>query len=408
MANEILLEKQEENFTRYPELVQNFFFRKEIVIPLFPKNIFTDNELGEKEIKITSAEQYYDYLSDEFNFWKERDPDNKLESIVYFSRYNNLHSQSTVENYLNQSINHVSSGVLSSKTKLAKEILKYIDKSNHFISGFRMGMLIKSTDSITATPDTFQGFYAAMIFRNAFEYYAQTSKENILTFENNIEEASKSFSELNQNYTKAFLNQEKRLELFANQTNDHFAKFAEKSETQFKDANVRLEKMEELYREKLRLEAPAKYWSKLKTNYSIKGYIWLGISVLCAIVIVKFLLVLLLNDYTILSPDVHWIENFKNSAIITILASIGIYLIRLTTKLALSSYHLSDDARERENLSYFYLALIEKGAVTDKERALVLNALFSRSDTGLLKGDSAPSMPSNITDIIEVLKKNGS
>ena len=39
-------------------------------------------------------------------------------------------------------------------------------------------------------------------------------------------------------------------------------------------------------------------------------------------------------------------------------------------------------------------ALLKDGAVSDKERELVLSALFSRSDTGLLKGDSSPEMPS--------------
>ena len=103
-------------------------------------------------------------------------------------------------------------------------------------------------------------------------------------------------------------------------------------------------------------------------------------------------------------PDYHWFDNLKNSAILTVIASILIYMLRLTVKMSTSSYHLSRDAKERNNLSYFYLALIEKGAVSDKERALILNALFSRSDTGLLKGDAAPSMPTNVSDIVEFLK----
>ena len=127
-------------------------------------------------------------------------------------------------------------------------------------------------------------------------------------------------------------------------------------------------------------------------------------SGLFAIAIIALLLVVLIKDIIIFSPDANWIENLKNSAIITVIASIGIFILRLTTKMALSSHHLASDARERENLSLFYLSLIEKGAVTDKERALVLNALFSRSDTGLLKGESSPSMPSNISDIMDVIK----
>lgn len=66
---------------------------------------------------------------------------------------------------------------------------------------------------------------------------------------------------------------------------------------------------------------------------------------------------------------------------------------------------MSRDAKEREQLSYYYLSLIKAKAITDRERALIINSLFSRSDTGLLKGDSAPTMATNISDIIETVTK---
>ena len=80
-------------------------------------------------------------------------------------------------------------------------------------------------------------------------------------------------------------------------------------------------------------------------------------------------------------------------------------MLKLCVKMSMTSYHLSRDAKERSNLSYFYLALIENSAVSDNERGLILNALFSRSDTGLLKGDSSPSMPSNISDLVNIIGK---
>jgi hypothetical protein len=66
----------------------------------------------------------------------------------------------------------------------------------------------------------------------------------------------------------------------------------------------------------------------------------------------------------------------------------------------MSSLHLSRDAKEREQLTYFYLALIQENAVTDAERELVLRSLFSRSNTGLVKGDDAPEIPPGVADII--------
>ena len=106
----------------------------------------------------------------------------------------------------------------------------------------------------------------------------------------------------------------------------------------------------------------------------------------------------------IFSPDIYWLENIKNSAILTVITSVGIYILRTFIKMAMSSFHLSRDAKERNKLSIFYLALIEDDAVTDKERAIVLNSLFSRADTGLLKGDSGPTMSNNISDLVDLFK----
>ena len=69
------------------------------------------------------------------------------------------------------------------------------------------------------------------------------------------------------------------------------------------------------------------------------------------------------------------------------------YLIKTFSKMTFSSFHLMRDAEERERLTMGYLALIKEGAVTEKERELILEALFSRSETGLIKHESGPTMP---------------
>ena len=83
------------------------------------------------------------------------------------------------------------------------------------------------------------------------------------------------------------------------------------------------------------------------------------------------------------------------------MTSVAIYVLRITIKLAMSSFHLSRDAKEREQLAYFYLSLKKDAAISDTERAIVINALFSRSDTGLLKGDSSPSMSANVVELLD-------
>ena len=51
------------------------------------------------------------------------------------------------------------------------------------------------------------------------------------------------------------------------------------------------------------------------------------------------------------------------------------------------------DAEEREQLTYLYLSLNNEKKIDEKSRDIILQALFSRSETGLLTGDSAPAMP---------------
>ena len=418
MSNSILLEKPKENFINFNEKVEDFFLKRKVVINLYPNDISCEQEIGETILEISSADQYYDYINREISFWRLNDPSRKLESIVYYNRFQNAkqnfdnalnsgHSSNYMENLLQQSLNSLSQGALSSKTNLAKILLEYINRSSNFISGFKIGMLINGTSSSMSTnSDTFQGFYAAMTYRKIFDNYILSAEEKITEFKSTVEEASKRYSVLNNNYTKSFLEQEKRLESITQQSNDFITELNKQSVEQFEKADFRLDNMEKVYREKLRLEAPAEYWAKLEKSYSKKGHRWFIISGIIAFLIITLLIVSLVKDIIIFSPEASWIENLKNSAIITVIASIGIYALRLTTKMGLSSYHLADDARERENLSYFYLSLIEKGAVTDNERALILNALFSRSDTGLLKGESSPSMPSNISDMIKIIQSN--
>ena len=67
-----------------------------------------------------------------------------------------------------------------------------------------------------------------------------------------------------------------------------------------------------------------------------------------------------------------------------------------------SSYHLQRDAEEREQLTHLYLSLINEGADLDTDsRSIVLQSLFSRVDSGLISGDSSPTMP-GLPEIVQI------
>jgi hypothetical protein len=66
-------------------------------------------------------------------------------------------------------------------------------------------------------------------------------------------------------------------------------------------------------------------------------------------------------------------------------------------KVMFSSFHLARDCEERHTLTYFYLSLLKDSKVDDKDRQLIMQSLFSRAETSLLKEDSSPTMPNDMT-----------
>lgn len=172
----------------------------------------------------------------------------------------------------------------------------------------------------------------------------------------------------------------------------------------FKKVNDNIKSNEELYREKLRLEAPADYWKKrgkvLKSDGQ-KFLIWLIILIVFAANCL-FILLFQIPDGMLLKVFDDKVTAIKWSIILVTMVSLLAYGIKILARLTFSSYHLSRDAEEREQLTHFYLALKQDTSVTDNDRQLILQSLFSRADSGLLKEDSSPTMPTS--GIIDRLK----
>lgn len=87
------------------------------------------------------------------------------------------------------------------------------------------------------------------------------------------------------------------------------------------------------------------------------------------------------------------LNTLKGSFLLLVIISLALYVVHFLAKFAISSYHLARDAEERRQLTYIFLSLRQKDAVSPEQQDIILNALFSRADTGLLKGDHGPAMP---------------
>ena len=188
-----------------------------------------------------------------------------------------------------------------------------------------------------------------------------------------------------------------------NEKESEFSEWFEKTKNEewqkwYDEKTETLKKLEETYEAKLKLEKPAKYWSKKSTTYYQQGNT--AKTLLFGIIGVSSLLLALI---LIISPD--WIFNtvFQGNSLAVVrwsivfitLISLIAFSVRALTKYMFSSYHLARDAEERHTLTFFYLALLKDTDVKDEDRKLILQSLFSRVETGLLKEDSSPTMPSD-------------
>lgn len=165
------------------------------------------------------------------------------------------------------------------------------------------------------------------------------------------------------------------------------------------NSDSRLEELENTYKEKLKLEEPAKYWSERAKKLKKQGWLSLAILVGLVIIVVFSLRELLWN-----TPEQIYESFFdgdKSAAIrwsiiyITFISFMA-FAIRAVTKVMFSSFHLARDCEERHTLTYFYLSLLKESTVDKEDKKLIMQALFSRAETGLLKDDSSPTMPNDI------------
>lgn len=167
-----------------------------------------------------------------------------------------------------------------------------------------------------------------------------------------------------------------------------------------KTSNRRIDELKKLYEEELALKAPAQYWEERAKEMKSQGQLWLLGLALSTIIGVVCLYNLLgsigTGEFETMFKDTG--TSIKWSIVFITFITFLAFLIRTFTKLTFSSFHLARDAQERKQLTYVYLALKENKAVSDMDRNIVLQAIFSRADTGLLKEDSSPTMPSTIIE----------
>lgn len=194
--------------------------------------------------------------------------------------------------------------------------------------------------------------------------------------------------------TEAFKNEKEKL------FNDWYAN-AQKTNIDFdKDSRNKILELEEIYEKKLQLQAPAKYWDKKSREYLRQAILTRNLlTIIIAVFGGLFAAILIISPDWIFKTvfEGNHLSIVRWSIVFIALISLLVYIVKAITKVMFSSFHLARDAEERHTLTFFYLALLNdpKSEIKDEERKLIIQSLFSRADTGLLKGDSSPEMPND-------------
>lgn len=150
-----------------------------------------------------------------------------------------------------------------------------------------------------------------------------------------------------------------------------------------------LKKLENTYKEKLKLEAPETLWNEQAKQYKDFSQWILGAIITTS--------VLLIISTSWVIPKIIELADYlpfiSSTTIIISYITFALYIIRVLIKQFQSYKHLQITCTERAALTRFYQALIYesglKDANADAERLIVYKALFEISDSGLVKSSSS-------------------
>lgn len=390
--------------------IDKYLENRDAKIVLFPEKI---------EREITTINQLKNLIDGEVEFWSQctegkandiRNHFNSIKSYLnYFFSYSN--DEYNANSYLNNVLANLKTNrypLVFSYTQIGKFILEQYNISPQHASGVIEYIFSNINLNSLSNKEYFEGVLEAYKYRNQeiafttlednFDESILDIKEKIIKTHDNLYKVSK---EYHQNLVESYND-------FSSDISNWRDTIKSEVETYLKDKVNTFKDLEIAYKEKLKLEAPIDYWDKLYNEYNKKGKTWTGIAVFTSVIMMMLLMVILYNIPSQLDVNLESFnfQSLRATLILALLVSIGIYLIRLFVKLALSAYHLSRDAKERYQLTYVYLSLINEGKISEQDRTIVLQALFSRADTGLLKGDSSPTLPDGMLNQLTKLTMN--
>lgn len=266
---------------------------------------------------------------------------------------------------------------------------------------------ISSIGNYFSSSYPYQFYPALYLLRKQFS----NIRENIFDFEKNIiypltsklQEISDNSNEQHKEITSFIENRYNDIQQQFDDKAIELKEFQSSINRWQKEKKDKLEHLEETYKNKLSLEAPEQLWNKRATEYIKQARNWTIILIVTvlALIFTSTKLITVIHNYSL--DIIKEIPFLSESFVFISVISFFIYIIRILVKIVMSNHHLATEYKQKAALTRFYQSLTYAGTNIDKEeRLIIINSLFSRIDTGLIKVDNT----NDNEVILAILSKN--
>ena len=161
--------------------------------------------------------------------------------------------------------------------------------------------------------------------------------------------------------------------------------------------------LENTYKEKLKFEAPEDLWNEKADAYKLWGFFVILLSTAIVYFVNKIITEFYFNSKINSISDNDILNYFPKTFLFVGILSLALYVLRVFVKITLSNKHLQLECEQKAALTRFYQALVHDGKnINENERLIIFNALFSKTESGLIKLSDTPN---EIENIISLLSK---
>lgn len=236
-------------------------------------------------------------------------------------------------------------------------------------------------------------------------------KDNVSDFETSIvtpissklKDISKDADEQFREITSFIEDKHNQIQVQYDEKVSELAEFQKSIDDWQKEKQTKIKDLQETYENKLALEAPERLWKKRSKEHQLLAKKWTRFLIHAVIALIFALVGLVVVIHSYLNSIQSELPFISESFILISVISFFIYIVRILIKIVMSNHHLATEYKQKAALTRFYQSLTKAGTdISKEERLIIINSLFSKVETGLVKTDT-----SNDSDtILAILSKN--